>query len=210
MAEPTTPGAASGDDVDQLLKLPIFQSLSGSFLKLNRDAIWRRPFRAGDVVCREGEFGSTAFYILDGTVDVFLSSPIKHVQQQTAAAGWFTKVRSLLADRVQHAQALAVQAGAERQVAYVAGQALRPQVAPCRGPFRAARVRCIAASHGRPPHRRARASPVSHMGVARSVCHAVEGRAGAPVPSGQDRRAFEAVASGKRNRTPPWPEGRGA
>ena len=105
MAEPTTPGAASGDDVDQLLKLPIFQSLSGSFLKLNRDAIWRRPFRAGDVVCREGEFGSTAFYILDGTVDVFLSSPIKHVQQQTAAAGWFTKVRSLLADRVQHPRA---------------------------------------------------------------------------------------------------------
>ncbi len=35
---------------------------------------WSAHFRAGDIICREGEFGATAFYILDGTVDVYLSS----------------------------------------------------------------------------------------------------------------------------------------
>ena len=104
MADPTNLDATAGGDVDPLLALPLFKGLPASFFKLNRDAVAQRSFKAGEIVCREGEFGSTAFYILDGTVDVFLSTPIKHVKQQTADTGWFTRVRSMLADRQQHAR----------------------------------------------------------------------------------------------------------
>ena len=69
---------------------------------MNQGAVVKRHFKAGDIICREGEFGSTAFYILDGSVDVFISTPIKHVRQESASDGWFSRIRSLLADREEH------------------------------------------------------------------------------------------------------------
>ena len=53
--------------------LPIFQNVSGTFLELNQNAVVKRHFRAGEIICREGDFGSTAFYILEGKAEVFLS-----------------------------------------------------------------------------------------------------------------------------------------
>ena len=41
-------------------------------------------FKAGEVVCRQGEFGSTAFYVQSGSCDVFISTPIAHVEQLMA------------------------------------------------------------------------------------------------------------------------------
>src|SRR6202158_4834022 len=61
----TGPGA-QGLEAEELLKLPVFKGVSGTFLELNRGAIVKRNFRRGDVICREGDFGSTAFYIVDG------------------------------------------------------------------------------------------------------------------------------------------------
>lgn len=60
--------------VDELKQLPFFQKISGTFLELNKNAVIKRHFRAGDVICREGDYGSTAFYMLEGKVEVFLSS----------------------------------------------------------------------------------------------------------------------------------------
>ena len=40
----------------------MFHGVSGTFLELNRGAIVKRRFRKGEIICREGEFGSTAFY----------------------------------------------------------------------------------------------------------------------------------------------------
>ncbi len=56
-----------GDDMsaDELQSLPIFARMSGTFLELNQGAVVRRRFKPGEVICREGEFGSTAFYILE-------------------------------------------------------------------------------------------------------------------------------------------------
>ena len=51
---------------DELQDLPVFEGVSGTFLELNRGAVVRRRFRPGEIICREGEFGSTAFYILEG------------------------------------------------------------------------------------------------------------------------------------------------
>src|SRR6185369_2992609 len=80
-------------DVDVLLDLPVFKNVSGTFLDFNDKAIVQREFKAGDIVCREGDFGSTAFYILQGTAEVYLSSPIAHVKTAGGAEGWTSNLR---------------------------------------------------------------------------------------------------------------------
>ena len=52
--------------LEELQQLPFFKRRSGTFLSLNRNAVVRRHFKRGEVICREGEYGSTAFYILEG------------------------------------------------------------------------------------------------------------------------------------------------
>jgi Fe-S-cluster-containing hydrogenase component 2/CRP-like cAMP-binding protein len=73
---------------EELHALPFFQQVSGTFLDLNRNAVVRRRFRAGDVICREGDYGSTAFYILEGQVDVFLASASAKNDSTTESAGF--------------------------------------------------------------------------------------------------------------------------
>jgi CRP-like cAMP-binding protein/Fe-S-cluster-containing hydrogenase component 2/ferredoxin len=89
-------------DPDWILQLPVFKGVSGTFLQLNQNSVVRRTFKPGEIICREGDFGSTAFYILEGTVDVSINAPIAHVQQKDAAAGWFSRIRSTLSDRKTH------------------------------------------------------------------------------------------------------------
>jgi CRP-like cAMP-binding protein/Fe-S-cluster-containing dehydrogenase component/ferredoxin len=98
----TSLGAGEMVDPEWILELPVFKGVSGTFLELNKGAVVKRRVRAGEVVCREGEFGSTAFYILEGTVDVFLGTPIAHVKQEDATTGWWSRIRSRLADRSEH------------------------------------------------------------------------------------------------------------
>jgi CRP-like cAMP-binding protein/Fe-S-cluster-containing hydrogenase component 2 len=89
-------------DPDWILQLPVFKGVSGTFLQLNQNSVVRRVFGAGEIICREGEFGSTAFYVLEGTVDVSINAPIAHVQQKDAQGGWFSRIQSLLSDRRTH------------------------------------------------------------------------------------------------------------
>lgn len=102
----TTVGAAIAADgnaqalaAEELLQLPVFRGVSGTFLELNRGAIVKRQFRAGEVICREGEFGSTAFYLLEGRARVSLSAPIAHVKTEGGAKGFFKRLKSTLAAR---------------------------------------------------------------------------------------------------------------
>ena len=90
-----------GDVIDpaELLHLPIFENVSGTFLELNQKAVVKRRFRAGEIICREGDFGSTAFYILEGKAEVFLSSPIAHVRTQGSSSGFFSRLKSMLSPR---------------------------------------------------------------------------------------------------------------
>lgn len=91
----------TGDVIDptELLDLPIFQNVSGTFLQLNQKAVVKRHYRAGEIICREGEYGSTAFYILEGTAEVFLASPVAHVKTEGSSRGFFSRLKSLLAPR---------------------------------------------------------------------------------------------------------------
>jgi CRP-like cAMP-binding protein/Fe-S-cluster-containing dehydrogenase component len=94
-------GADSSLSAEELHKLPVFAGVSGTFLELNRGAIVRRRFRKGDIICREGDFGSTAFYILEGKARVSISTPIAHVKTEGGAAGFFKRLTSSLVAREQ-------------------------------------------------------------------------------------------------------------
>lgn len=67
---------SDGDIVtaDELIKYPLFSGIPYKFLQFNGAAVVRRVLNEGDVLCREGEYGSTAFIILDGEFEIFLDS----------------------------------------------------------------------------------------------------------------------------------------
>ena len=81
-------------DVDDLLNHEIpeireaFQGVSLAFLRSNIHAVKRRDFRKGEVICREGEYGSTAFFIEKGSVEIFLRTPLEHVENQPRSGFW--------------------------------------------------------------------------------------------------------------------------
>jgi CRP-like cAMP-binding protein/Fe-S-cluster-containing hydrogenase component 2 len=71
------PGPVSADE---LARHPLFEGVSHPFLRWNEGAVVRRHFRKGDFICREGEFGSTAYYIEKGIVSISIKAPFKHVK----------------------------------------------------------------------------------------------------------------------------------
>jgi signal-transduction protein with cAMP-binding, CBS, and nucleotidyltransferase domain len=82
--------------VEQLQQIPYFQKISGTFLELNKNAVVMRRFKTGDIICREGEYGSTAFYILEGEAEVYVQSPVAHVKTEGGATGFLSKLTSKL------------------------------------------------------------------------------------------------------------------
>jgi len=92
-------GTAQSLAVEELHNLPVFAGVSGTFLELNHGAIVKRRFRKDEVICREGEFGSTAFYILEGKAEVAIATPIAHVKTHGGAQGFFKRLKSTLAGR---------------------------------------------------------------------------------------------------------------
>jgi CRP-like cAMP-binding protein/Fe-S-cluster-containing hydrogenase component 2 len=83
-------------EVEALLAMPIFQNVSGTFLELNRGAIIQRKIKAGEIIVREGENGSTAFYIIDGKAEVYISSPRAHVSNPEQKQGFVARIASRL------------------------------------------------------------------------------------------------------------------
>ncbi len=56
-----------------LVGMDIFADLDRKVIDKFPGTVVRREFAAGDVICREGEGGTTAFYLLEGTVKVFIA-----------------------------------------------------------------------------------------------------------------------------------------
>ncbi|MGA7852571.1 MAG: cyclic nucleotide-binding domain-containing protein [Candidatus Acidiferrales bacterium] len=83
----------------ELQELPFFGGVSGTFLSLNRNAVVRRHFKPGDIICREGEYGSTAFYLVEGQARVSIASPIAHVKTKGAVRKFLGKLSSRLTQR---------------------------------------------------------------------------------------------------------------
>src|SRR5262249_7987491 len=82
----------------------LFEGIAPPFLEKvlspigrNERAVVRRRVRKGEVLCREGDFGSTAFYILDGEVDVRITTPQSRVRNLPSALGRFAvRMKSIL------------------------------------------------------------------------------------------------------------------
>ena len=60
-----------------------FSSVAIPFLEWNSRAIVRRRFKKGEIICREGTFGSTAFLIENGSVEVSINTPRSHVSDKS-------------------------------------------------------------------------------------------------------------------------------
>jgi CRP-like cAMP-binding protein/Fe-S-cluster-containing dehydrogenase component len=69
-----------------LKRLPYFEEVSGTFLDLNKNAVVERRYKAGEVICREGEYGSTAFFILEGQAEMLLN-PMASRKEERASGG---------------------------------------------------------------------------------------------------------------------------
>lgn len=93
-------------ELDDLASHPLFEGVSKQFLGWNKESIVRRHFKKGEIICREGEYGSTAFIIEKGKVEVYLNSEIKHARAREQAhrnKGFFGMMKRLtgLASRTE-------------------------------------------------------------------------------------------------------------
>jgi CRP-like cAMP-binding protein/ferredoxin-like protein FixX len=72
--------------VEQLLEyLPALKEVPAAQLeKYAKGAAALHRYRQGETVCVEGEFGSTAYYIVSGTVDISIQNPLAHLRTRPA------------------------------------------------------------------------------------------------------------------------------
>ena len=86
--------------IEELLEyLPTLKEVPATLLKQYAlGAAVRRRFREGDIVCEEGEFGSTAFYIVDGHVDIYINNPLAHVNTRPSGGilSFMKRMKSVL------------------------------------------------------------------------------------------------------------------
>jgi len=68
--------------VDQLIEyLPALKEVARAQLdNWAKGAAVLHRYRKGEIVCEEGDFGSTAFYIVSGSVDIFIHNPLSHLR----------------------------------------------------------------------------------------------------------------------------------
>jgi CRP-like cAMP-binding protein/Fe-S-cluster-containing dehydrogenase component len=64
------PAAGERVRIDELDRHPLFAGVPHKFLEWNSDAVTRRVFAPGEVICRQGEYAFTAFVLVRGRVGV--------------------------------------------------------------------------------------------------------------------------------------------
>lgn len=89
--------------IDQLIEyLPALKEIPRAQLEnWAKGAAVLHRFRKGEIVCEEGEFGSTAYYIVSGTVDIFINNPLAHLRTRPHAGVFgrsFKRMKSFLTD----------------------------------------------------------------------------------------------------------------
>ncbi len=93
--------------VDELLQLlPALKEVPATLLKQYAlGAAVRRNFKAGEIVCEEGEFGSTAFYFVAGNVEIYINNPLAHLNTKPRGGGLFSFMKrmtsSLVSDQAE-------------------------------------------------------------------------------------------------------------
>lgn len=80
-----------------------FRTIPFAYLKWNEGAVRRREVKAGDILCRQGQYGSTAFFLERGTFEIWVSRATKQHQRRGFFSGLFkqgTKAESSLGTMV--------------------------------------------------------------------------------------------------------------
>ena len=89
--------------IDQLIEyLPALKEVARAQLEnWAKGAAVLHRYRKGQMVCEEGEFGSTAYYIVSGNVDIFIHNPLAHLRTNPVVGLFgrsFKRMRSFLTD----------------------------------------------------------------------------------------------------------------
>jgi CRP-like cAMP-binding protein/Fe-S-cluster-containing hydrogenase component 2 len=89
--------------VDQLIEyLPALKEVARAQLdNWAKGAAVLHRYRKGEIVCEEGEFGSTAFFIVSGSVDIFIHNPLSHLRTRPAVGIFgrsMARMKSFLTD----------------------------------------------------------------------------------------------------------------
>src|ERR1700683_3961992 len=75
---------------EDLAQIPDFAAIRPEIWKKFPGAIARKRFAAGEILMREGESGNTAFYIVSGTIEIYLKNSVAHVEShRRSSKGWF-------------------------------------------------------------------------------------------------------------------------
>lgn len=85
-------------DVDLLRNIPLFAKIEPSKLKLLAFTAQRLSFATGDVVCKQGEEGDSAYIIIDGEADVIVATTTGPVTVATLKKNDFLGETAILCD----------------------------------------------------------------------------------------------------------------
>jgi CRP-like cAMP-binding protein/Fe-S-cluster-containing hydrogenase component 2 len=69
-------------DPNELFGHPLFEGVSVQFMGWNKGSVVRRRYKKGEIICREGEFGNSAFILEKGDVEVYIAAQIKHAKAE--------------------------------------------------------------------------------------------------------------------------------
>ena len=86
------------EDIEILREVPIFASVELHKLKLLAFASQRLAFDAGQLLCREGDFGETAYLIINGSADVCVRAGDLDVKVATVGRNDFIGDMAILTD----------------------------------------------------------------------------------------------------------------
>jgi Fe-S-cluster-containing hydrogenase component 2/CRP-like cAMP-binding protein len=81
---------------EEMLEIPIFAGIPHKFLQFNGGACVRRVLQPGEVLCREGEYGATAFLIQRGQFEIVFSrksnTASKSRSREANSEGWWQRL----------------------------------------------------------------------------------------------------------------------
>src|SRR5262249_22483565 len=82
---------------EELAAIPDFSGIRKEVWSKSPGAISRKEYSPGDLLMREGENGTTAFYILSGSVEIFLNNPVAGIQSSRRAVpkGFFRSLTKI-------------------------------------------------------------------------------------------------------------------
>src|SRR5579871_5883141 len=72
---------------EELAAIPDFGGIREEIWDKFPGAIVRKTYAPGQILMREGDNGTTAFYILSGTIEIFINNPVSRVESKRKTLG---------------------------------------------------------------------------------------------------------------------------